>query len=137
VMRVILAIVFIQISYTLAAEHSESLFCFSERTGVLFDEPYDDPRQSKNCGNTTYCQKITANYISVGDKRTHIVLKGCDGIEVSNAFYGPKCQNEGCYEITLTGEKYSMCCCKGNHCNSATRFAFLYVLYITLLRILT
>ncbi|KAF8381431.1 hypothetical protein PRIPAC_70573 [Pristionchus pacificus] len=107
-------------SCALAAEHPEILFCLFERTGVLYDQLYEDPPTSLNCGNMTYCQKITANYISVGDKRTHIVLKGCDGIEIPKVFYGPKCQKEGCSEISVSGEKYQLCCCKGDQCNSSS-----------------
>ncbi|GMS78939.1 hypothetical protein PENTCL1PPCAC_1114, partial [Pristionchus entomophagus] len=118
-MRLIL-LVLLSTTCALAAEHPEILFCLFERTGLLYDQLYEDAPRSLNCGNTTYCQKVTANYISIGDKRTHIVLKGCDGIQVPNAFYGPKCQNDGCSEITSNGEKYQLCCCRGDHCNSSS-----------------
>ncbi|GMR56474.1 hypothetical protein PMAYCL1PPCAC_26669 [Pristionchus mayeri] len=129
-MRGILLTAFFFISSSLAAEHPEILFCFFERSGLLFDQLYNDPPRSLNCGNTTYCQKITGNYISLGDKRTHMVVKGCDGIEVPYAFYGPKCQKEGCYEITFNGEKYQMCCCKGHDCNAASSGGWMLVAFL-------
>ncbi|GMT09251.1 hypothetical protein PFISCL1PPCAC_548 [Pristionchus fissidentatus] len=136
-MRILLSLLSLSFSVSMAAEHPEILFCMFERTGLLYDQFFDDPPRSLNCGNSTYCQKVTANYISVGDKRTHIVLKGCDGIDVPGAFYGPKCEREGCYEITASGEKYQLCCCKGDHCNAASTALSISLIAATLMTILT
>ncbi|GMR62651.1 hypothetical protein PMAYCL1PPCAC_32846, partial [Pristionchus mayeri] len=131
-------------SCSFASEHPEILFCIFERTGVLFDQPYGDPPQSVNCGNTTYCQKISANYIyalsrlSTGlESVQNEESVGCDGIDVPNVFNGPKCKKEGCYDIISNGEKYQQCCCKENDCNSSAHLTFFSLLLITLLRFLS
>ncbi|KHJ83615.1 hypothetical protein OESDEN_16684 [Oesophagostomum dentatum] len=102
---------------TQRSDYTPLLTCIDEIQGVLDGIQYNQPSSVVECGRSvTYCQKITAHYISTNSE-TEIEMRGCDPIQVEDRFDGVPCMKEGCHEQVIDSETYNVCCCASSMCN--------------------
>ncbi|EYB83214.1 hypothetical protein Y032_0340g2989 [Ancylostoma ceylanicum] len=71
------------------------LTCIDEIQGTFEGVEYDQPQRVVDCGRTvTYCQKITAHYMSANSE-TQIEMRGCDPVQIEDRFDGVPCMVNG------------------------------------------
>ncbi|CAI4223397.1 unnamed protein product [Auanema sp. JU1783] len=92
--------------------------CYSEIKGQFIGKAFNDPVTTVHCSESVYCQKMTANYLSINGE-THVTMKGCDEMSIPGIFEGIECNYEGCFEQTIKEELYNICCCRGELCNDS------------------
>ncbi|KAL6742279.1 hypothetical protein Aduo_015444 [Ancylostoma duodenale] len=72
-------------------DFTPSRVCIDEIQGTFEGVEYDQPQRVVDCGRTvTYCQKITAHYMSANSE-TQIEMRGCDPVQIEDRFDGVPC----------------------------------------------